>query len=159
MKSQARSHAYAVDLRWTGAAHGSTLAYGAFSREHELIFARKPILRASADPYFRGAGDRYNPEELLVAALSSCHMLSYLAYCALNALAVIAYDDSASGTMEETGGSGAFTLVTLKPRVVVDDDRLELACELHHTAHTACFIANSVNFPVACEPEIARYAG
>ena len=152
----AREHGYVVDLRWTGAAAGPTRSYAAFSREHELAFAGKPALRASADPFFRGDATLHNPEEMLVAALASCHMLGYLAFCALDRLAVVEYSDSAFGTMTETSGSGAFTLVTLRPRVVVDDDRLERARELHHDAHAACFIANSVNFPIVCEPEIVR---
>ena len=150
----AREHAYAVGLRWSGAAAGPTAAYATYSREHELVFAGKPSLRASADPYFRGDAAGYNPEELLVAALASCHMLSYLALCALETLPVIAYEDAASGTMEEAGGAGRFTLVTLRPRVTVPADRIARARDLHHAAHGVCFVANSVNFPVACEPEI-----
>jgi organic hydroperoxide reductase OsmC/OhrA len=157
MTLKSRSHAYAVRLAWTGAAAGPTRTYAGYSRDHEIASTGKPALRLSADPAFRGEAACYNPEELLVAALASCHMLSYLAYCALEGLAVVSYADEASGTMEETGGSGAFTRVTLRPRVVVDDDRLERARALHHDAHAACFIANSVNFPVVCEPEIGRH--
>ena len=155
---QTRTHAYTVDLRWPGAAAGPPRSYASFSREHELGFVGKPALRGSADPFFRGDAALYNPEEMLVAALASCHMLGYLAYCALDRLAVVAYEDAAHGTMSETNGSGTFTLVTLRPRVVIDDDRLERARDLHHDAHAACFIANSVNFPIVCEPEIVRFA-
>ncbi len=158
MNVRARTHAYDVALAWTGAAGGPTRAYASYSREHELAFAGKPSLRASADPAFRGDAGAYNPEELLVAALASCHMLSYLAHCALAGIAVVAYTDAARGEMEERGGAGAFVRVVLRPRVVVDDDRLERASELHHDAHASCFIANSVNFPVVCEPQIVRHA-
>ena len=151
-----REHGYAVRLRWTGAAHGPTRTYAAYSREHELDFAGRPALRASADAAFRGDPSAYNPEELLVAALSSCHMLSYLAICALEGIAIVAYTDSASGTMLERGGAGRFTLVTLRPHAIVDDDRLERARAIHHPAHESCFIANSVNFPVVCEPVVER---
>ena len=151
-----REHAYAVRLRWTGAALGPARTYAEYSREHELAIGDKPPLRASADPAFRGDASLYNPEELLVAALSSCHLLSYLAHCALAGLAVTAYDDDASGTMEERGGAGRFTRVVLRPHVVVDDDRVELARELHRAAHASCFIANSVNFPVECEALVER---
>jgi len=154
VNARARAHRYEVRCAWTGAAAGPTLGYAGYSREHELAFDGKPSLRASSDPAFRGDTRLYNPEELLVAALSSCHMLSYLTFCALAKLAVVAYDDSAVGVMEERGGSGNFTLVTLRPRVVVADDRLDRARDLHREAHAACFIARSVNFPVVCEPEI-----
>jgi organic hydroperoxide reductase OsmC/OhrA len=151
-----REHGYAVRVRWTGSTSGPTRSYAAYSREHELGFAGKPALRASADAAFRGDASAYNPEELLVAALSSCHLLSYLAICALEGIAVVAYADDASGTMMERGGAGRFALVTLRPHVVVDDDRLERARAIHHTAHESCFIANSVNFPVVCEPVVER---
>jgi organic hydroperoxide reductase OsmC/OhrA len=156
MKVRARAHSYAVRLSWTGASAGTTRDYSAYSREHELIFAGKPSLRASADPAFRGDASAYNPEELLVAALSSCHMLSYLALCARDRIAVVAYDDDAAGTMEESGAGGRFTLVTLRPRVLVDDDRLDRARALHEAAHASCYIASSVNFPVTCDPLVER---
>ncbi len=158
MSVRARTHAYDVALAWTGATAGATRTYAGYSREHELAFPNKPSLRASADPAFRGDADAHNPEELLVAALASCHMLSYLASCALAGIAVVAYSDAARGEMEERGGAGAFVRVVLRPRVVVDDDRLERANELHRDAHAACFIANSVNFPVVCEPDVVRHA-
>ncbi len=158
MTARARTHVYEVSLAWTGASAGPTHTYAGYSREHELAFADKPSIRASADPAFRGDAAAHNPEDLLVAALASCHMLSYLACCALARIAVVAYTDAARGEMEERGGAGAFVRVVLRPRVVVDDDRLERANALHHDAHAACFIANSVNFPVVCEPEIVRYA-
>jgi organic hydroperoxide reductase OsmC/OhrA len=158
VSARTRTHAYDVALAWTGAAAGATRTYAGYSREHELAFAGKPSLRASADPAFRGDAGAHNPEELLVAALASCHMLSYLAHCALAGIPVIAYTDAARGEMDERAGSGAFVRVVLRPRVVVDDDRLERANALHRDAHASCFIANSVNFPVVCEPEIVRYA-
>jgi organic hydroperoxide reductase OsmC/OhrA len=157
VNARARVHEYGVRLRWTGAAAGPAAAYAGYSRDHELDFEGKPSLAGSADPFFRGDAARYNPEELLVAALSACHMLGYLAFCALEGLAVVGYSDSASGSMNEGGGSGAFSRVTLRPRVVVDSDRLDRARALHRDAHAACFIANSVNFTVSCEPQIVRF--
>jgi organic hydroperoxide reductase OsmC/OhrA len=116
----------------------------------------KHPLEGSADKPFRGDPSRWNPEELLVASLSSCHMLWYLHLCSDAGVVVTGYVDDASGTMAETeDGGGRFTEVVLRPRVTIADgsDR-ELAASLHEKAHHLCFIANSVNFPVRCEGEV-----
>jgi organic hydroperoxide reductase OsmC/OhrA len=154
--SAPREHRYAVAVDWTGAVAGPTKTYAAYSRDHEMTIEGKPVLAASADPLFRGTASAHNPEELLVAALASCHLLAYLALCAREGIAVVAYRDVARGTMSERAGAGHFTSVTLYPHVTIDDDRLERARELHEVAHAECFIANSVNFPVLCQPTIAR---
>ncbi len=152
----ARTHRYDCRLVWTGASQGPTRTYASYSRTYEVAFGDKPVLRGSADPAFRGDPALHNPEELLVAALSSCHCLSYLALAALANLAVVSYEDAASGTMEETRGAGKFTDVVLRPRVTIaaGGDAAK-ARALHEEAHATCFIAASVNFPVRCEPEIA----
>ena len=105
---------------------------------------------------FRGDASRHNPEQLLLAALATCHMLSYLALCAREQLAVTAYSDSATATMTEEGGAGRFVTASLHPVVTIDDDRLDLAMELHHLAHEQCFIANSVNFPVTRQATVSN---
>ena len=111
------------------------------------------MLPASSDPAFRGDPTRWNPELLLVAALSDCHLLSYLHLCAVHGVVVTAYRDEASGVMEQTGNGGRFTEVVLRPRVTVaDESMIEAANSLHHEAHENCFIASSVNFPVRTEP-------
>lgn len=149
-----RSHQYTVTVNWTGSRAGGTTSYSAYDRAHEVSADGKTAILASADPAFRGDPSRYNPEELLVAALSQCHMLSFLSVCARSGVVVMSYIDSAVGTMAETGGgSGRFTEVVLRPVVTVADvSMVDKAKELHHTAHEICFIANSVNFPVRCEP-------
>ena len=152
----AREHRYDVAIDWTGAGGGATKTYAGYSRDHEIQVAGKPAFAASADPLFRGTAGLYTPEELLVAALASCHLLAYLALCAREGIAVVAYRDAAKGTMSERAGAGRFTTVTLYPHVTLDDDRIDRARELHVTAHEECFIANSVNFPVVCEPTIVR---
>jgi organic hydroperoxide reductase OsmC/OhrA len=151
-----REHNYTVALAWTGASAGPTKTYAAYSRAHEISIAGKPIIAGSADPLFRGDATRYNPEELLVAALASCHLLSYLALCARDGIAVVAYSDAAHGTMRERGGVGHFTTVTFYPHVTIagNGERLDHAYALHAIAHEECFIANSVNFPVLFEPTI-----
>jgi organic hydroperoxide reductase OsmC/OhrA len=150
------THRYALRLDWTGAAQGPTLKYETYSREYRVEIDGKQGLTGSADPAFRGDPALINPEDMLLAALSSCHMLSYLALCARMRIAVTAYTDQASGTMSETAPHRmGFTEVMLRPRVTVAAGTdLAKANALHEKAHELCFIANSVNFPVRHEAEI-----
>ncbi len=142
-----REHGYEVTVTWTGA----TTGIRDYSRAHEVAVEGKPTLAGSSDPAFRGDRDRHNPEELLVAALSQCHMLSFLSLAALDGIVVTSYRDSAIGTMVETAdGGGHFTGVTLRPEVTVHSGHEKLP-ELHEKAHHVCFIANSVNFPVTVQ--------
>jgi organic hydroperoxide reductase OsmC/OhrA len=117
----------------------------------------KPDLAGSSAPEFRGDAARWNPEELLVAALSQCHMLWYLHLCADGGVEVTGYLDEPEGAMEEAAdGSGRFLEVVLRPRVTVaDSGMVEAAAAAHAGAHRMCFIANSVNFPVRHEPIIS----
>lgn len=153
-----KQHTYKVAVEWTGNDGTGTSNYRAYRRDHSIVCEGKPAIQASSDPAFRGDPTRYNPEELLVASLSSCHMLWYLHLCAVNKVSVIEYQDAAAGTMEERAdGSGAFVRVLLRPSVKIraGDDRAK-AMALHHEAHRMCFIANSVNFPVEVEAELAE---
>ena len=156
----AKHHHYESTVRWTGNKGTGTSAYRAYSRDHEIVSSGKPAILASSDPAFNGDATRYNPEVLLVAALSTCHMLWYLHLCAVNKVVVLDYEDRASGTMEETeDGGGRFVEVTLRPEITVTaESGLETAKRLHHDAHEKCFVANSVNFPVGCEPVIRHPA-
>ena len=147
-------HSYAVTVRWVGNLGTGTSGYRDYSRDHLIGAEGKADIAGSSDPSFRGDPQRWNPEELLVASLSACHKLWYLHLCANARIVVEAYEDPATGTMAETAEGGHFTGVTLRPRVRLAAGADEqLARELHHQAHHACFIANSVNFPVSCEPE------
>jgi organic hydroperoxide reductase OsmC/OhrA len=121
-----------------------------------MAVAGKALILGSSDPAFRGDGTRWNPEELLVASLSSCHQLWYLHLCADAGVVVVAYVDEAVGVMEEASdGGGQFVSVTLRPRVVIaSGGDLEKAHSLHEAAHEKCFIARSVQFPVNCEATI-----
>ena len=152
-----QAHDFTVNMRWIGNRGTGTSGYRDYGREHEISAPEKsyPIHGSSART-FRGDDTRYNPEELLIAALSSCHMLSYLHLCADAGIVVTAYEDSARGTMMlNHDGSGQFTQVVLAPVVTLDDPLKEAhANELHHEAHEKCFIARSVNFPVRCEPTV-----
>jgi organic hydroperoxide reductase OsmC/OhrA len=154
--AQERAHHYTTTTVWTGNDGAGTAGYRAYRRDHLIQAAGKPDLPGSSDPGFRGDPARYNPEELLVASLSACHMLWYLHLCAVDGIVVTAYEDRATGTMHERAdGSGYFTNVTLAPRVEItpESDR-ERAMALHGEAHRMCFVANSVNFPVDHRPEI-----
>ncbi len=143
-----REHTYTGHLTWTGAAAGPARVYAAYSREYRVDFPGKPPLVGSADPAFRGDAALHNPEELLVAARWSCHMLTYLALCTLARITVESYRDEAVGTMVETGGVGRFTRVVLHPRVTIGAGDPARARALHERAHAECFVAASVNFPV-----------
>jgi organic hydroperoxide reductase OsmC/OhrA len=151
-----REHRYSVTVTWTGNTGTGTSTYRSYERAHEISAEGKPAIGASSDPVFRGDRTRWNPEELLVAALSSCHQLSYLHLCADVGIVVVEYVDHAEGWMVETpDGSGQFTRVVLRPKVTISAGDAAKAKELHHEAHAKCFIARSVNFPVENEPEIA----
>ena len=151
----AKEHVYRTLTIWTGAIQGATSSYDFYSREYTVNIEGKPPFVGSADPIFRGDRSLYNPEELLVIALSSCHLLSYLALCARAGIRVIAYADEAVGRMGFQDGRIRFTQVRLHPKVVIEvGDDLEKARKLHHQAHEECFIANSVSFPVVNEPRI-----
>lgn len=149
-----KNHYYKLATRWTGNQGTGTSHYRAYERSFEIDIAGKPIIAGSSDPAFLGDRTKYNPEELLIASLSSCHMLWYLHLCAEAGVVVLAYDDNPIGTMTETpNGGGHFTELLLFPNVVVRDlDMLEKAELLHRDAHKLCFIANSVNFPIRIIP-------
>ncbi len=150
----ASEHHFAARLVWTGAAAGPTRSYQGYARAWRALVDGKPPLEGSADPVFRGDAARHNPEDLLVVALSACHMLTYLALCARAGIEVAAYEDQASGTMALKDGKLRFVEVTLTPRVVIGAGDLERAQALHAQAHADCFIANSVNFPVHNRPTV-----
>ena len=152
----ARQHSYTVTTTWTGNTGAGTCGYRNYERSHEITVAGKPTLAGSSDPAFRGDRSRWNPEELLVASLSACHQLWYLHLCAEAGVVVETYVDEAVGVMEESAdGSGQFVEVILRPKVSLSpgNDRAK-AHALHRDAHSKCFIARSVNFPVTCEPAI-----
>ncbi len=153
-----KQHHYELQVTWTGNNGAGTSTYTSYRRDHVVESAGKARIDGSSDPAFRGDPKRYNPEELLLAALSACHMLAYLHLCAVNHVTVAGYRDNASGVMEESpDGSGRFVRALLKPVVEISpgSDRKK-ALELHHDAHRLCFIANSVNFPVECAAEIVE---
>ena len=148
-------HQYAVQVEWLGDRGEGTANYRAYGRQHVVRVAGKlHDIAGSSDRVFHGDRDRWNPEELLLAALSQCHMLSYLHVATRHGVVVRGYTDAASGTMIEDGrGGGAFSEAVLRPRVVVADaSMVATANEIHEEAAEKCFIAASVAFPVRHEP-------
>ncbi|TLM87447.1 OsmC family protein [Pseudarthrobacter sp. NamE5] len=148
-------HQYALAVQWTGNLGAGTLSYRGYSRDHDILVPGLPVLKGSADPTFHGDKERYNPEQLLLAALAQCHMLSFLHVAVKHGVVVTEYRDDASGIMRlNRDGSGQFERVTLRPQVTVTNaDHLELAGQMHHEANLLCFIARSVNFPVEHQPQ------
>jgi organic hydroperoxide reductase OsmC/OhrA len=153
-------HRYEIDVQWTGNRGEGTAGYKSYGRDHTVSTDGKHAIQGSADRTFFGDTDRWNPEELLLAALSQCHMLSYLAEAARAGVVVMGYTDRATGVMEQTNdGGGHFTSAVLRPRVTIADPaQAELAASLHGPASAKCFIAASVNFPVDHEPELLTLA-
>lgn len=150
------THDYTLTVTWTGNRGAGTSGPDAYDRHHVIAAAGKPDLPGSADPSFRGDATRWNPEELLVASLSQCHMLWYLGLAAAAGVVVVDYRDDPTGTMvEHPDGAGEFTEVVLHPTVTVADAAMAARAEsLHARAHARCFIARSVAFPVHHRPTV-----
>lgn len=150
-----KEHQYEVGVKWTGNPGHGTIDAKSYERAHEIRVEGKPVLSASADTIFRGDATRHNPEDLLVASVSACHMLWYLHLCADAGVVVAAYEDAAVGTLSLGGGPGEFTGITLRPTVVLAPDMDAARAEaLHERAHELCFIANSLKCPVRVEPKV-----
>ncbi len=147
-----KKHRYDVRTIWSAGAAGAPTSYDSFSRTHRIEIAGKRAIEASSDPSFRGDPTLHNPEDLLVASLSSCHMLWYLVLCVARKVPILAYEDAAYGIMAETPRPGRFVEVVLRPKVTVAKGAdMALAAKLHERAHAECFVSNSVNFPVRHE--------
>ena len=155
-----RTHRYDLAVSWTGNRGTGTSGYRDYGRDHVVSADGRPDVAGSSDPAFRGDKARWNPELELVAALSQCHMLSYLHVCATAGVVVTAYEDAPYGVMAETeDGGGRFTEVVLRPSVTVADAAMAgQAVKLHEEASEKCFIASSVNFPVRHEPSVTAAA-
>jgi organic hydroperoxide reductase OsmC/OhrA len=147
-------HNYKLTAEWHGNKGSGTSSLKSYDRSHTVTITGKPQLFLTTDNAAVGDKTKLNPEDLLVTAVSSCHMLSYLYVCALEGIIVTSYIDHATGTMvEQEAGGGQFQEVILNPLVTVAEaSMIDRANELHHQAHTICYIANSVNFDVRCFP-------
>lgn len=155
-----RTHQHKVTVRWTGNLGSGTSGVRDYERSHDVLADGHPSIAGTSDPAFRGARDRWTPEQLLVAALAQCHMLWFLNLAALAGVIVTDYEDSPVGTMvEHQDGSGEFTEVILRPHVTVAHGSVtDVLAALHHRAHEKCFIARSVNFPVVHDPRVSAEA-
>ena len=154
MKNMNKQHHYNLTVKWTGNTGKGTSNYQEFERSHSILANNKTEILGSSDPEFRGDGTKHNPEDLLLASISSCHMLWYLHLCAVEGIIVIDYIDNATAVMMETeNGGGKLTAATLHPIVTITDISMTgKANELHGKANKLCFIANSLNFPVHHKP-------
>jgi organic hydroperoxide reductase OsmC/OhrA len=148
-------HSFAVSVEWLGNRGTGTSAYRAYGRQHVIRADGKPEIAGSSARVFHGNPERWNPEEALIAALSACHMLSYLHAATKHGVVIETYEDAATGTMrQDDRDGGRFTEVTLRPVVTISAGDPELARGLHAEANRMCFIAASVNFPVRHEPVV-----
>lgn len=148
-------HHYRVETTWTGNRGTGTSGYRDYDRTARIGIPGKAAVLASADRPFRGDPTLWNPEDMLLAALSECHLLSYLHACVTEGVLVVSYRDEAIGILRLDGNAGSFTEVVLRPRVEVSEAAtVDAAVRAHALAHEWCFIANSVNFPVRVEPTV-----
>jgi organic hydroperoxide reductase OsmC/OhrA len=147
-------HHYKLTAVWHGNKGEGTKNVRAYDRSHTVSIAGKPDQFLTTDNAAVGDKTKLNPEDLLVTAVASCHMLSYLYVCALEGVVITSYRDNATGIMiENETSAGSFKEVTLNPECeVAKESMIERAIELHHKAHEMCYIANSVNFEVKCNP-------
>lgn len=145
---------YALTATWTGNKGSGTSKVSGYERSHTVTIANKPDLLLTTDNSLYSDKSKHNPEELLLAAISSCHLMTYLYLCALEGIVVMDYTDHATGTMKElAGGGGYFTEVILNPVFsVAESSMIDKALTLHEKAHEHCFIARSMNFPVVHKP-------
>ncbi len=154
---RAHPHRYWTELTWQGSTGGG---YAANDRTHQVSAPPAGVtLSLSADPSFRGDPERLNPEQLLLAAASSCQMLSFLALAAREGIDVVGYQDSAEALMSLEDKPVRITRITLHPRVVIAAGAAKRVRALMVRAHHECFIANSVNAEIAIEPEIVDAGG
>ncbi len=149
-----REHQYKTNLVWVGNKGSGTMDYRSYDRNFVVAFAGKKDLEGSSDSVFLGDKTKYNPEDLLLASVSSCHMLWFLHLCSENGIVVIEYKDNAIGTMTENAdGSGQFKAIVLYPDVLISSSaQIEKANSLHQEVSKMCFIANSLNFMVKHMP-------
>lgn len=153
----AKQHDYTARVEWTGNRGEGTRAYRGYDRTWDIATPGKPVIHCSNDPVLGGDPGLPNPEDLLLASLSACHMLWYLHLASAAGIVVHAYQDNPIGTGETSpSGAGRFLSATLRPHILLEAGAdLAEAEAIHHRVHEFCFIARSVNFPVAYAPTFA----
>ena len=150
----AKLHNFLSSIIWTGNRGEGTRAYSGYDRTWDIALPGKEIIHCSNDPMLGGDPAKMNPEDLLISALSACHMLWYLHLASKAGIVVTGYRDDPMGYGETlANGAGRFLSAVLRPTIsVVEGTDLKIAAELHHKVDEYCFIARSVNFPVRYEP-------
>jgi organic hydroperoxide reductase OsmC/OhrA len=153
-----KAHHYSLTVNWTGNKGEGTNGYKSYERSHEIIIEGKEKIIGSSDPAFLGDKTKHNPEDLLLASISSCHMLWYLHLCSDAGIIVTNYIDNAKGIMEETtNGGGKFTSIALYPTITLKNiEQQGQANALHTKANELCFIANSLNFKIGHEASFIK---
>ena len=151
-----KKHDFPAKIVWTGNRGTGTSTYKAYDRTWDMAVEGKAVVHCSNDPLLGGDATKYNPEDMLIASVASCHMLWYLHLCSQSGVTVIAYEDEPIGIGEsEPDGTGRFLEAVLKPRITItSDSNAEKAVSLHDEVHKYCFIARSINFPVRHEPRV-----
>ena len=154
-------HDFPSRVVWTGNRGSGTSAYEDYDRTWDMAVEGKEVLHCSNDPLLGGDPSKYNPEDMLIAALSSCHMLWYLHLCSKAGVTVTSYEDFPVGIGEsEPSGKGNFVEAVLNPKIIITaDSDAEKAVSLHDEIHKYCFIARSVNFPVRYEIKVTKETG
>lgn len=149
-----KHHAYTSFIRWTGNTGAGTTGYRDYTRDWDVAVPGKPVISCSNDPMLGGDPAKMNPEDLLLSALSACHMLWYLHLASDAGIVVTAYEDTPEGVGElEASGAARFLAATLRPVItLMPGADLARAQAIHHEIHKVCFIARSVNFPITIEP-------
>ncbi|MGV0996986.1 OsmC family protein [Empedobacter falsenii] len=144
------NHLFKVALNWIKKESKMDSSTRIYTKSHHISIEGKPDLEVSAAKAFKGDPNLYNPEDLLLSSLTSCHMMSYLYCCAQHKIEVISYQDHSEATLQvNPDGSGKIVKVDLFPDIIISDSsQIELALSLHKKANELCFIANSCNFPV-----------
>ncbi len=142
-------HRYETSLTW----EGRTNDYDSYGRQHQAIVGGNEIA-LSADAAFHGDPALPNPEQLIVAAASSCQLLSFLSVASLGGVEVLAYSDDAEGEMPSDARPMRLTRIVLHPHIVVTGSTVDRVERLIHKAHRQCYIANSLSTDVLIEPVI-----
>ena len=152
----ANTHSYTAHVTWTGNCGTGTASYHAYGREHEVAIDGKPTILGSSDPSFLGDAAKWNPEDMLISSISTCHMLWFLHLASDAGWVIEHYEDRVEAVMQmNPNGSGQFSSATLHPVATISSGDPALLDDLHHKAHEMCFIARSLNFEIGCEASVS----
>ncbi|MBL0286511.1 MAG: OsmC family protein [Bacteroidetes bacterium] len=145
---------YKLIMAWLGNEGTGTSGYKHYKRDFVVVGEGKPPISGSSDVHFLGDIEKYNPEEMLLMSVSSCHMLWFLHLCAVSDVVVSEYSDEPTGVLEIfADGGGKFSEITLRPIIsIIGQPSIEQLNSLQEKANKLCFIANSLNIKINHEP-------